>query len=581
MKFPVFFRILATFNLLGSILLLILLVTVTMSNTGLATISPYLFLPLWFTALWWFAACFAWFFAFRLSFGFLHINLLSNLFMVVLILISAQEVIAERRNDGIGLILVAAIPFIYSLFNLFGIFYKPVKEWVSQSSTNGIWQTHRALWLIALATFILGAASGYPLSRYKPNEKEVTTCTLYYSIENNIANVNGYFPAQVPYNGNIDIPLNNSVCINAIKIPVDETNLFIPWKEVRLRIDSQRDTLITFRKEGGFYVARLNLTCATQFTIYPYGLEKGADYMVASISLVRHYSAFEPEPGDYADIVQLEDAEGDGGYEGDYGTPYDQPQISSGVIPDLVEIAMKKLLENESWNFYKYPDSENGWQSPSGKNLGPFAHGLQYLKDVAAETIGEHLGRESSEYMLSIAVGRDFFFTSPEGSEEPVKFRKVNPEAVSWVAENMLPDPEEMVQSASGYKVTTLYDESFKNMCRLLVETHEYLDHYPVNKETEMQNYENAMNSEGDDNNFYGPSWLRQQYGDVLAEEYPENDDLDPNNAQRPFVFIGFWLRREMDGSASAVWEALGKVMELYDREWYKQAIERWGELGR
>src|SRR5688572_10284956 len=100
MKFPVFFRILAVFNILGALLLIFALVVIATATGALVQINPHIYAQLWLIALWLLAISFAWFFASGQSYGLLIINFISILALAGMIVMLGWEKIQNRSGDG-------------------------------------------------------------------------------------------------------------------------------------------------------------------------------------------------------------------------------------------------------------------------------------------------------------------------------------------------------------------------------------------------------------------------------------------------------------------------------------------------
>ena len=136
-------------------------------------------------------------------------------------------------------------------------------------------------------------------------------------------------------------------------------------------------------------------------------------------------------------------------------------------------------------------------------------------------------------------------------TQERGQFAHVSEHALQWL--------EKLSLSAHDpiFKTTfrELYHSSFKRSLTLFVSAYLYLAKNELFK-YEAQRYLNASMSNP---KFYGPSYLRSRFSVVL----PEFKDLDwCTSASRE---VGFWLRRELDGSRARLWNVTARIMDELD----------------
>lgn len=131
-----------------------------------------------------------------------------------------------------------------------------------------------------------------------------------------------------------------------------------------------------------------------------------------------------------------------------------------------------------------------------------------------------------------------------------------NPAFINWITQNLIPDPNSKGQLLNKFVIKSqLYQDAYSFYFQKLVR--EYAQVYKelqvdnmIEKEKEL--YLNEMHKK----DFEGPEYLMKKYSGCSA-----------------FIY-GFWLRRSMDGTIDACWNACKNVMTLYDKEYYNQEFK-------
>ena len=151
-------------------------------------------------------------------------------------------------------------------------------------------------------------------------------------------------------------------------------------------------------------------------------------------------------------------------------------------------------------------------------------------------------------------------FNSPYDEPAPA-FKQVNPAFIDWAAANLIPNPEE---SLYNYTYQSLYDSIFSPFFHKLVLTQIYLDRV-YDKKVLIDRYHKQISEDPNE----CLSWLSSELGNLNVVD-PAGQD--PFTGYGQHVFLGFWLRRAMDGSEGSLKKALTTVMMTYDKEWYLKA---------
>jgi hypothetical protein len=568
MKFPVLFRILAAFNMLSSLLMLFMLIAMATSRGALIGVSPHLYAQFWLTALWMLAISFAWFFAAKQSYGLLIINFITTLAVAVIIVLMGWQSAQDRPSERPVVFIMAVVPVIYSLFSLFGLFYKPTREWANSVSPDGVLKANRGVLITALVSVAIFVGAGYAMQSYKPNEHEVVSCQTVFSRDSETSVFRGNYPYDFKPGENIDIPMTDKACFDVIKISA-VSNDYRPWTSARMVDAEGTEQQLSFTRQGEYYIAKVKATCSERITIYTTAEADSAVYSVASLQLVRRYSLFEEDPTDYVSMLP-------GGSDEEYimaEVGYGEPTMTQENIQSIIERGMNILLREVGWNFEEVVNDNKGWTGPGGAKIGVFAHGLAGLRDVAVQTISEHIGGDYiKEAYITEVLGAKLFDASPTDDYDPAPYRKVNPETITWIARNFIPIPSTELGIEGNPTMLKIYEENFQRLARLLVETRQYLYHN-TDLNAEKTAYEEAMAEEG----FHGPSWLSARYENLFLDQYGPEYTQGTFNTPLPPLLVGFWLRRELDGSSEAIWSAMSSFMMQYDPGWYMQNTEEWG----
>jgi hypothetical protein len=144
-------------------------------------------------------------------------------------------------------------------------------------------------------------------------------------------------------------------------------------------------------------------------------------------------------------------------------------------------------------------------------------------------------------------------------------FKNVNPAFIDWASLNLIPDPG---RSLYGYQYQTLYDSIFSAFFHKLVLTQIYLERV-YDRKVLMDRYYKQISEDS----IQCGSWLSTELGNLNVIDHTGKD---PFTGYGQHVFLGFWLRRSMDGSEESLKKALITVMMNYDKDWYLQAINNY-----
>lgn len=144
------------------------------------------------------------------------------------------------------------------------------------------------------------------------------------------------------------------------------------------------------------------------------------------------------------------------------------------------------------------------------------------------------------------------------------RFNYVNKNAVIWLAANVIPTPDTKI---NGINAQSLYDRILKNLCRSMMFYYLHL-HNKLDIEKEVWWYHLMISNEDE---LAAGDWLELRYN---QQEYPQ-PGISMDYKQTPAYFIGFWLRRNIDGSDHELRNALEKILKLYDSAWLEKLSQQ------
>ncbi len=136
------------------------------------------------------------------------------------------------------------------------------------------------------------------------------------------------------------------------------------------------------------------------------------------------------------------------------------------------------------------------------------------------------------------------------------KLSSYNPALIEWAGKNLIPKPKTKL----GREITfaEVYNKVFKRMFRAYADAYVVLQQRKGGLKKEASMFKRAMGSA----NFDGLIYLNARYWDVLPH-YTDNAEY-PITLDGPKA-CGFWLRRQLGGTADVSIRVLAKVLKQYD----------------
>lgn len=144
------------------------------------------------------------------------------------------------------------------------------------------------------------------------------------------------------------------------------------------------------------------------------------------------------------------------------------------------------------------------------------------------------------------------------------KFGHYNIKFVKWAKENLLPKE---VNSQEAAKLA--YRQIGQRTARVFLLAHQWLEEHPAERAKLVTAYRDGVRVklEGKDLQHLSPYW---KYGEQL-----DNDrDVafrNGTNGQLACTAIGFWARREVDGTAEEFYDGLRRTLQMFDPEFLKR----------
>ena len=215
---------------------------------------------------------------------------------------------------------------------------------------------------------------------------------------------------------------------------------------------------------------------------------------------------------------------------------------------DLSPAPPRLLLLNEAGA----PTALSAYRCPLPRALSGLAFQEAALREVGAEAWG---------YFDFAAWGALLGGEARGGARhDPTLglFNHASPLAAQWFG--VLPlKPRALV---AGHRAQDIYDVVFRGATRALAEAHAFLLAAPGRLVSERAAYEEAMRLE----HFSGPDYIATRFHGVpLRSSAGRTEGSLRGECAPPYAELGFWLRRETDGTREALWGALERLLATFD----------------
>jgi len=198
---------------------------------------------------------------------------------------------------------------------------------------------------------------------------------------------------------------------------------------------------------------------------------------------------------------------------------------------------------------------------------------FDYHPDGGMRIFACHLRSLVSLESLQRAAGIDIFVSGPHGQSEltldsPDSFGHYNPAFVRWMADNLIPAGRD---GALRQATQTHFDKYVRPLARIFHATHRKIQREPACFRREVERYVAEMRRG------QVSSELQERYFFFMNDEFCARPD-DVNyffehgfdggyNGNVTKTCVGFWIRRNLDGTGSEFHEALTRLLRTYDPE--------------
>ncbi|MDN4165660.1 hypothetical protein QWY31_09110 [Cytophagales bacterium LB-30] len=575
MKFPVAFRVFGVLHLFAFLVLVL--------QTIFLYAQPYLgFWPVALSAS--AAICllfssFLWLFASDKSYPPLYLS-------IILLLSVGASVIYQGATVGesskqlpmLFMVLYGLAIFLYSLFLLVTLFFKPIKEWLAEKpSTRKKFDVAMTLVFLVITASATGAT--YFLGQSQKQETTIDSSSPLYSDEPLCFYINLNYVStfnKILLEVNTDVESFEALVYYSHDFASTERTDFSRVDTLRFnRIDGDDFTASISQVQARRVLVCVNGSLSSAGDVYSFYAQYEYPHFDGPITISQYrYDDGATQGYQYADEADsyYEDYDGYEGYD-TYEASLDDSDFIA-ISPSQSQYIFSLILEkinSEYENYGKYNfDTRHATILLEEKEYGQYVMFATLFQELLNPMLNQYLEENATfesdtSLVLNDAIrtltGVNLYNTEGyEGSELP--FGRLNPNLMLWARQNLLVDGETPLMDQT---IQIVYDNLFRRMVWMLMVSHEYISQ---DFDTEAHAYWMAMSEEG----FYGPSYLYERYNpenlqetifSKYYEEYPYNDEVYYYFTEE--IAIGFWLRRRLDGSDKEVYKFLEALMEKYD----------------
>ncbi|MEQ9374697.1 MAG: hypothetical protein RIG68_05955 [Imperialibacter sp.] len=562
MKYPVAFRVFGVINLL---LFLFLALMVFATLAGSYSYTLLLAHAQLFVTVWVLVATLAWMFAAKSSYHFLYSMGFALIILCVLWLLASFDLPFPNRQSGSDKRVMAIIfgsLLIYPIFLFGALFYQPLQQWTSSRFslkhlgyftlvlfitslllTGFVWVNIRS---IRIPVGIASATQNDEIShsQYRQVTFEYPILTNGFKNESLHPDKNN-FPAFVELAYVAQRPFDYS---SAQKLIVEVEQGF---SDIKIRFPLTKMAAYELRpctKEGKL-------------------IEGNQSYYIGKLTPSLFYRMFDDptttiffDEGFEEELATYEEEDEYDPYAG-----YNGAKLSSETNPRLRGLFLINLYQkNPDYRDYYYDMSNPIELEYDGQalNYGMLKLGMPYVVPAFMGAVRTFQGFQHYEMdsYLETLTGQPLYLQND--SEELERFNLVNPEILSYAEETLIPVPDEY---AGGKTMQEVYDMMFQRLARMAVLSHNHL-HDSLDIKAEARAYIDLVTYSRE---FYAPTYLMQKYSS------PQERALDGRNDTwtQDWEFIGFWLRRNIDGTDNLIWGIITRVMNQYDKEWFDSNV--------
>ncbi len=198
-------------------------------------------------------------------------------------------------------------------------------------------------------------------------------------------------------------------------------------------------------------------------------------------------------------------------------------------------------------------------------------NGIFFYGGYATEGVIQYLDKEESddwwfsyEPYEKLAGMKVHIAESTDEDWSSSSFQHYNPEFINWLTENMIPPAGFSIKGVTAKYVYRHYSRFF----RLLTESYLYLNKGGTYDAQARYYIEQAEIDDGMD-----VLWGTYHYA---LGGYEVQSDSEIYSPFEPHMAFGFWLRRNLDGTHDEAYRCLSKIMNRFDKRWFKMIKKRY-----
>ena len=205
--------------------------------------------------------------------------------------------------------------------------------------------------------------------------------------------------------------------------------------------------------------------------------------------------------------------------------------------------------------------------------------GLFNYADYPSDGVNNFLNRKSSnnwgsiEHYEKLAGMKMHITDSAYGEWGSSSFHHYNPVFINWLTKNMIPPAGFSIKGVTAKYMYRHYSRFF----RLLAESYLYLNKNG-SYDTQAKSYIDAvMEAKKAGRQEDGLDILFGTYHYALNGYEPSSESDIPSPFESHMAF-GFWLRRNLDGTHDEAYECLSKIMNRFDKRWFKMIRKKYSD---
>jgi hypothetical protein len=585
MKFPVAFRVFASLNIIGFIVLLIQ--TVLLYN--FPAFGVWLIAASAFATIWLLVTSFFWFFGSKKSYPFLYLTPLMLWLLGGITLWSASATLSdnEKQQAFFMFIIYGSLCSIYGLFMLVTMFFAPVKKWCSEAAINKADLLPIALFtLIGLITFgtfyLMDSKGGKYIVMDEGYISEVMTTNMVTVNYDNLTEFSGLVISKDDTVKEIKALVyfaNNYEAKNPGDFFQVDTIVFKPLQGNSLRDGEYLPTIgplnavqlvAEFKPVKARRIMVVDLSNASmanhQYAFSPVNLVPRFQMKLEREKFITYDNVTKPETEPAVEYESVDYGEMEASEDGIvYEDLANATNLTSDESVELVEGFLGEIVSNYEQSQYHFSGEHTLYIDDNG--FGKYVNFRTMFNEYTGAPLNRLAARkteeERSEFSMNSAIwtisGVNMYVTN-----EDLPFNAVNPAFLRWAETNLIPEPD---QSFMNHTSQEIYNNMFRRTMWMLAAAYE-----EVGSDEEYQAkanaYYEAMTSTAD---FYGPTYLYETYGQnegdtwfsKVYQEFPQQENeyfyFDES------IAMGFWLRRKLDGTDKEVFRLLEKILEKYD----------------